>query len=76
MKYALIILLLFSGVLSAQDHPNLILTVDGVASMQQSLGKTPLFDQSLEQVKRAVDAEIAMGIEVPIPKDLAGGYTH
>lgn len=59
-----------------QNHPNLILTVEGVNSMRSSLGSVPLFDQSVESVTEEVDAEIQNGIEVPIPKDLAGGYTH
>ncbi|MEQ9426636.1 MAG: heparinase II/III family protein [Cyclobacteriaceae bacterium] len=61
---------------STSDRPNLILTVDGVKTMRSSLGKVPLFDKSVETVRNEVDAEIAKGIEVPIPKDLAGGYTH
>jgi hypothetical protein len=35
-----------------------------------------LFEASLAQAKSEVDAEIASGIDVPIPKDMAGGYTH
>ena len=61
---------------TGQAHPNLILTVDGVQSMHASLGKVPLFDQSIDQVRGQVDAEIEAGIDVPVPKDLAGGYTH
>lgn len=57
-------------------HPNLILTDEGVADMKSSLGKVPLFDKSVEKARSQVDAEIAAGIDVPIPKDLAGGYTH
>ncbi len=60
----------------AQDHPNLVLTGKGVQSMQASLGKVPLFDQTLAAVRAQVDAEMASGIAVPVPKDLAGGYTH
>ena len=60
----------------AQHHPNLILTVDGVRAMRSSLGKVPLFDLSVKTVRNQVDAEIEAGIDVPIPKDLAGGYTH
>lgn len=60
----------------AQEHPNLILTVDGVKSMRASLGTIPLFDQSVATVRAQVEAEIEAGIEVPVPKDLAGGYTH
>lgn len=58
------------------QHPNLVLTAQGVASMRSSLGKVPLFDQSVEEAKKAVQSEMELGIEVPIPKDLAGGYTH
>jgi len=61
---------------SMQEHPNLILTEEGVNNMRASLGKVPLFDQSFETVRKQVDAAIEAGIAVPIPKDLAGGYTH
>ncbi len=61
---------------SENEHPNLILTEEGVQEMRASLGKIPLFDQSVSEVREQVDAEIESGIEVPIPKDLAGGYTH
>jgi len=62
--------------LMAQGHPNLILTKQGVKNIKASLGKAPLFDQALAQTIAEVDAEIAVGIHVPIPKDMAGGYTH
>lgn len=57
-------------------HPNLILTQKGVEKMRAELGKVPLFDATLAKVKEEVDAEILNGIEVPIPKDFSGGYTH
>ena len=57
-------------------HPNLILTPSGVQSMRENIGNVPLFDQSLKATIKQVDAEINAGIEVPVPKDLAGGYTH
>ncbi len=58
------------------EHPNLILTPSGVKSMRANFGQVPLFDKSVKETRAEVDAEIANGIEVPIPKDLAGGYTH
>lgn len=61
---------------SVQGRPNLVLTVDGVEAMRSSLGKVPLFDRSVEIIRNQVDEEIKAGIDVPIPKDLAGGYTH
>lgn len=60
----------------AQDHPNLILTVEGVAKIRAQLGEVPTFDRHLAEVKAEVDAEIQQGVFVPIPKDMAGGYTH
>jgi len=73
-KTIALLLLIFSC--KAQDHPNLILTIDGVKSIRSSLGNTPLFDASIATAIEKVDAEIEAGIDVPIPKDLAGGYTH
>jgi len=58
------------------DHPKLILTAKGVKEIRAQLGKLPVFDKSVEKVKAQIDAEIELGIEVPIPKDYSGGYTH
>ncbi|MBD1262379.1 alginate lyase family protein [Maribacter polysiphoniae] len=60
----------------SQEHPNLILTKAGVEKIRAELGGIPIFDATLKQVKEEVDAEIAMGIHTPIPKDYSGGYTH
>ncbi|MEB8346138.1 alginate lyase family protein [Flavobacteriaceae bacterium KMM 6898] len=59
-----------------QEHPQLNLTKEGVARIRAELGKVPLFDSSLADIKEEVDAEIASGIHVPIPKDFSGGFTH
>ena len=61
---------------STKQHPNLILTQEGVKAIQANLGQIPLFDKSLAETKALVDTEIASGIHVPIPKDFSGGYTH
>ncbi|MET7027949.1 alginate lyase family protein [Sediminicola luteus] len=60
----------------SQEHPQLNLTKEGVAKIRAELGKVPLFDSSLADIKEEVDAEIASGIHVPIPKDFSGGFTH
>ncbi|MRI00504.1 heparinase [Kriegella sp. EG-1] len=62
--------------LSSQEHPNLILTKNGVEKIRKELGKVPLFDNSLNKIKQEVEIEIALGIDTPIPKDYSGGYTH
>ena len=58
------------------SYPKLLLTERGVNDMRNSLGIVPLFDLAFESVKKEVDLAIKEGIDVPIPKDLAGGYTH
>lgn len=77
-KIALLFVCLVVGIHSilAQNHPNLILTQEGVRNIKASLGKAPLFDKVLVETIAEVDAEISQGIKVPIPKDMAGGYTH
>jgi hypothetical protein len=73
---ALLLLILVNLGLRAQEHPCLVLTKEGVSEIQSQLGKVPLFDASLADVKAEVDAEIALGIFLPIPKDFSGGYSH
>lgn len=58
------------------SHPSLILTKQGVSKIKANLGSIPIFDESLAATKKEVDVEINFGIEVPIPKDYSGGYTH
>ncbi|MDG2151001.1 MAG: heparinase, partial [Polaribacter sp.] len=62
--------------IDASGHPRLILTKQGVKDIRDQLGNIPIFDNSLQKVKEEVDAEILAGIEIPIPKDYSGGYTH
>lgn len=60
----------------SNQHPKLILTAQGVKDIRAQLGSIPIFDKTLEKVKAEIDAEIEKGIDVPIPKDYSGGYTH
>ncbi|MGI9272728.1 MAG: heparinase II/III domain-containing protein [Woeseiaceae bacterium] len=58
------------------DHPSLIMTKEGVEKIRAELGNVPLFDVSVKHAREEMDAEIALGIDTPIPKDFSGGYTH
>lgn len=60
----------------AREYPGLMLTRGGVEAIRANLGTVPLFDASLQQTQALVDAEIALGIDTPVPKDFSGGYTH
>ncbi|EPR70041.1 poly(beta-D-mannuronate) lyase [Winogradskyella psychrotolerans RS-3] len=59
-----------------QEHPKLILTAQGVKDIRAQLGDIPIFDNTLKAVQEEIDAEIALGIDTPIPVDYSGGYTH
>ena len=65
-----------NGIKNEGIHPNLILTFQGVKNIRAQLGTIPVFDNTLKAVQEEIDAEIALGIETPIPKDYSGGYTH
>ncbi|WP_238155751.1 alginate lyase family protein [Meridianimaribacter sp. CL38] len=61
---------------NSNAHPKLILTAQGVKDIRAQLGTIPIFDKTLAAVKEEIDAEIASGIHMPIPKDYSGGYSH
>lgn len=70
----LLITLLITGVYS--QHPGLILTPKGVKEIKASLGKYPAFDKSVAEQRAIADNALKNKIEVPVPKDGGGGYTH
>lgn len=57
-------------------HPNLLITSSDVSFMKKKLGKYPLFDQTFKDLKEQADKAIAEPMDVPLPKDPAGAYTH
>ena len=61
---------------AASEHPNLVMTPGGVERIRAGLGSVPLFDDTVSRVKAEVDAEIARGIDTPVPRDYSGGYSH
>jgi len=76
-RIVLIIVLVFLHInVKSQTHPSLVLTPQGVREIRAQLGKVPLFDASLADAKKEVDAEIVLGIDIPVPKDFSGGFTH
>lgn len=72
---AFLIIILF-GVGNAQTHPKLVLTKRGVSEIQANIKKLPLLNQSFHEAIQEVDADMANGIEVPIPKGMAGSYNY
>ncbi|RIJ42506.1 alginate lyase family protein [Pontibacter oryzae] len=57
-------------------HPSLLLTEQGARQIKESLGRYPLLDQSYAQLKKEVDKALKAKMDVPFPRDPAGGHTH
>ncbi len=57
-------------------HPSLVITASEAASIRESSGMPSLFASSLEEMLEEADSALAREINVPVPKDGGGGYTH
>lgn len=58
------------------QHPVTFFTKTEAASVKASLLKYPLLKSSYTDLKKDVDQWIGKDVDVPFPKDPAGGYTH
>lgn len=77
LKLIITSILLSVSFLGGQSlHPNLVLTKSDVVKIKKSLGSVPLFDKSFKEAKEKIDKAIASPMDIPIPKDPGGGYTH
>lgn len=68
-------LMMLPGLLTAQ-HPVTFFTKSEAALVQKDLGKYPVLTTSYNEIKKEVDNWIGKDVDVPFPKDPAGGYTH
>lgn len=59
-----------------QQHPVAFFTKQEAASVKADIPKYPLLKQSFEDLKKEVDPWLNKEVDVPVPKDPAGGYTH
>ncbi len=58
------------------SRPRLLLTKEGVREIKAQLGRNPLTDAAFAKAKAVADAAVAGPVEVPVPQDVGGGYTH
>lgn len=68
-------LFLLPALLKAQ-HPVAFFTRTEAAEVKKGLSKYPVLQQSYAGIKKQVDAWLGKDVDVPVPKDPAGGYTH
>lgn len=60
----------------AQDAQPVLSDTSAFATMKAEAARYPLFAIEIARTKKAVDAAMKAGIDVPVPKDPGGGYTH
>jgi hypothetical protein len=62
--------------LFAQVHPIAFANKSEFQFVKQNLASNELIKKSFQDLKAKVDAQLGVDIDVPVPKDAAGGYTH
>lgn len=72
----LIVVLLCSGISSYGQHPVAFATRSDFGLIKNDLSKYAVLSNSYNDVKRSVDVYLGKDVDVPYPKDPAGGYTH
>jgi len=77
-KLLLLILLAFVSCANKQNsgHPFISMNESEVSEIRSGLGKFPIYDESTKSIKLRVDEFMMKGIDVPVPQDYSGGYTH
>jgi len=68
--------LLASHTVMASASPNLVITQTDVKDMRAAIQQDGQFRDAFVANKLSVDKQIAQVINVPLPKDGGGGYTH
>src|SRR5258708_20317154 len=68
--------LLLLPVLSVAQHPATFFTKTEAVELKKGITKYPLLTQSYNEIKSQVDEWLNKDVDVPLPKDPAGGYTH
>jgi hypothetical protein len=58
------------------QHPIAFFTKTEVSEIKRNLNSYPVLSHSYNSIKKEVDAWVGKDIDVPVPKDPAGGYTH
>lgn len=64
------------GVVTKAQHPVTFFTKAELPVIKNSLRKYPLLADSYADIKKEVDQWLDKEVDVPFPKDPAGGYTH
>ena len=58
------------------QHPMVFFTRAEAADVRANLNRYPLLQRSFNEIKEQADKYLDKDVDVPFPKDPAGGYTH
>lgn len=58
------------------EHPNLVNTFNDVVKMREAVKKSGRFQAAFLAKQAHIDSVLTQPINVPVPKDAGGGYTH
>lgn len=75
-KYSLVVCSMAISFCLLAQHPRTFFTPEEARHVSQNYNKYPLSRQSYNDIKAEVDSWLHKDIDVPVPKDPAGGYTH
>ncbi|MDB5203409.1 MAG: alginate lyase family protein [Ferruginibacter sp.] len=70
-----LVLLIMPAFVHAQ-HPVAYMKKADILALKNEIPKYPLLKESYREIKADVDAWLGKDVDVPFPKDPAGGYTH
>ena len=76
MKKIMLIFFLIADCVYGQQHPISFATKTEFAEVTRQLKSNELLNTSFENIKNEVDPYLNVDVDVPYPKDPAGGYTH
>ena len=76
LRSQIITVLLMMSVFVKAQHPVTFFTKAEAALVKSSITKYSLLTQSYTEIKNQVDEFVGKDVDVPFPKDPAGGYTH
>jgi len=76
MKKIMLIFFLIADCAYGQQHPISFATKTEFAEVSRQLKSNELLSTSFENIKNEVDPYLNVDVDVPYPKDPAGGYTH
>ncbi|RYZ30271.1 MAG: hypothetical protein EOO10_03420 [Chitinophagaceae bacterium] len=76
MRLLVVVTALFLSMVVAAQHPLAFATKAELAAVKTAIPKYPILQKSFLEIKADVDSWLGKDVDVPFPKDPAGGYTH